>query len=67
MCGRSLIDDNPTHTIDASPADFENVPGARIGSRVAERTLGTSIGALEPSLIADLDLEDVQVSVSYSS
>ena len=56
-----------THTINTSPADSESVPGAWIGSRISERTLGTSVGALEPSLITDLDLEDVQVAISYSS
>ena len=32
--------------------------------RLAGRTLGKSVGALEPSLVADLDLEDVQVAVA---
>ena len=63
----ALLIINPTQISDASPAESENVTRAWIGSRNSKRTLGTSVGALEPSLIADLDLEDVQVAVSYSS
>ena len=33
----------------------------------AGHTLSASVGTLEPSLVSDLDLEDVQVSVSDSS
>ena len=36
-------------------------------SGAQERTLGACIGTLEPSLVANLDLEDVEVAVADRS
>lgn len=38
-----------------------------IGRALAGHTLSASVGTLKPSLVSNLDLEDVQVSISNSS